>query len=95
MTEMDNLIILLNNAKIPYEIVTHSPTLTPMIIYPCKEKQVCDAICHKYSYGYEEGLLEMMGLIPDEVGDSVEGYLTAKEVFNRILNHYEKNKGGI
>ena len=45
-----------------------------------------DAICQKCSYGYEQGLLEIMGTIVDEekVGDTVEGYLTADDVIQRI-----------
>lgn len=45
-----------------------------------------DAICHRGSYGAENGLLEIMGDIVDEnaVGDRVEGWLTAAEVIERI-----------
>ena len=44
-----------------------------------------DAICHDYSYGHENDLLEIMGVIVSEdAGDSVEGYLTAAEVLERI-----------
>ena len=45
-----------------------------------------DAICHRGSYGVNEGLLEIMGDIVDEeaVGDRVEGWLTAEEVIERI-----------
>lgn len=45
-----------------------------------------DAICHHGSYGAEEGLLEIMGDIVDveAVGDSVEGWLTAEDVIERI-----------
>jgi hypothetical protein len=45
-----------------------------------------DAICHRGSYGCEDGLLEIMGSIVDEkrVGDCVEGYLMAADVIKRI-----------
>lgn len=45
-----------------------------------------DAICHYGSYGADKGLLEIMGNIVNEkeVGDSVEGWLTAEDVVNRI-----------
>lgn len=46
-----------------------------------------DVICHKGSYGYEKGLLETYGEIVsvgDNRGDSVEGWLTADEVIERI-----------
>ena len=46
---------------------------------------IWDAICHYGSYGYEEGLLEVMGeaLIGH---DDVEGYLTADDVIKMIEN---------
>ena len=45
-----------------------------------------DAICHRGSYGYEQGLLEIYGSIVDEDkdGDSVVGWLTADDVIKRI-----------
>ena len=46
----------------------------------------CDAICHDGSYGKEGGLLEIMGNLVDETKteDTVEGYLTAEDILNRI-----------
>jgi hypothetical protein len=46
----------------------------------------CDAICHDGSYGKFDGLLEIMGDLVDETktGDTVEGWLTAEEILNRI-----------
>lgn len=51
-----------------------------------EEHRLWDAICQYGSYGYEYGLLEIMGVIVDEaeVGDTVEGYLTAEDVIDRI-----------
>ena len=85
-TEMEKLHAHLCLADIPHDI-----TLcwgTPQIWYPSAEDPVCDVICHAGSYGYEEGLLEIMGLVDEDHGDDVEGYLTAREVLRRILNHY-------
>lgn len=48
-----------------------------------------DAICHKGSYGYESGLLEIMGDIVYESEreyDDVVGWLTAEDVIERIKN---------
>lgn len=42
-----------------------------------------DAICHWGSYGYEQGLLEIMGDI-SKTKDKVEGWLTADEVIRRM-----------
>lgn len=42
-----------------------------------------DVICHYGSYGYEEGLLELMGSLLVGHND-VEGYLTADDIIERI-----------
>lgn len=49
-------------------------------------KRSWDAVCHYGSYGYKEGLLEIMGSIVDEEkdGDEVVGWLTAQDVINRL-----------
>ena len=88
MNEMSKLIALLETAHVPYETRPHwSGTI--QIGYPNFENRVCDAVCFPGSYGYSEGLLEIMGLVDEEeVGDSVEGHLTATEVFQRIFKHY-------
>ena len=90
MTEMNKLMWLLENANIPYEIVYQDWTDSIQVWYPSKEDAVCDAICHHYSYGGKEGLLEIMGLLTDEEAeyDSVVGWLTAENVFTRIYRHY-------
>jgi len=49
-----------------------------------------DAICQSGSYGAEEGLLEIYGKIVRPCGDSVEGYLTAEDVIDRIEEVYGK-----
>ena len=49
-----------------------------------------DAICQRGSYGAEEGLLEIYGKIVRPCGDSVEGYLTAADVIERIEEVYGK-----
>ena len=44
-----------------------------------------DVICQYGSYGCEKGLLEAMGeRVVREGGDSVEGYLTADEIIERL-----------
>lgn len=77
---------LANN--IPFEIAELFGGLA--VYYPCAgEHCVSDAVCHDGSYGHHEGLLEIMGLVDEEeVGDSVEGYLTAEEVFMRWNEHW-------
>lgn len=55
---------------------------------------VMDAVENAGSYGHEKDLLEIMGLLtPEEADyDSVAGYLTAENVFNRIKKHWKRNK---
>ena len=87
MTEMEKLALLLTKSNIPFQVT--SCWESPQICYPSKANCICDAVCHSFSYGHEEGLLEIMGLVDEEeVGDTVEGWLTAEEVFNKILNHF-------
>ena len=52
----------------------------------------CSVIEHEFSYGHEEDLLEIMGLLTDEESKdgSVLGFLTAENVFKRIKNHWKK-----
>jgi hypothetical protein len=88
MTEMYVLINMLIKADIPFEVYPDVEG-TPQVWYPTREKCICDVICHRYSYGGREGKLEIMGLVDEaKIGDSVEGYLTANQVFERINNHY-------
>lgn len=56
-----------------------------IIVYKNGERS-WDAICNYGSYGYAEGLLEIMGDIVDieKDGDSVVGWLTAQDVINRL-----------
>ena len=58
------------------------------------EDCVMDAIQTSGSYGREQDLLEIMGLLTpeEEEHDSVAGYLTAEDVFERIKKHWEEHK---
>ena len=57
------------------------------------EEAEWDAICQRGSYGAEEGLLEIYGVIvPEFVGDTVEGFLTAQDVIERIERVYGKEE---
>ena len=54
------------------------------------EKRVCSAIQTNFSYGHEDDLIEIMGLLTEEEReeDSVKGWLAAEEVFKRIEKHW-------
>lgn len=87
--EIVKLSKMLDKEGIPHEDMQIFDGL--QVNYPNKKDCVCDAICHSFSYGHEEGLLEIMGLVDEDCGDDVQGYLTAKEVFKRIKKHFNKN----
>lgn len=56
-----------------------------LIVYDDEGTRLWDAICNRGSYGYEEGLLEIMGTLVDpKAGDDVEGFLRANEIIIRL-----------
>lgn len=61
------------------------------ITYPLGENWVCSVIEHVGSYGSNFDLLEIMGLLTREEAedDSVVGFLTAEDVYERISAHYK------
>lgn len=83
--EIERLTTMLDLTNIPYELTMDScGNEDNQIWYPNRDHAICDVICHKYSYGGEDGYLEMMGLSEND-DDDVEGWLTAEEVFFRIF----------
>lgn len=107
-TEFDKLVKMLDDAKIPYERDDDNPDHEYYILsgnspvkrikygkFPGKEIGcICSVICGYGTYGGDEGLLEIMGLLTpnEEENDDVAGWLSADDVFNRIKNHYDSNK---
>lgn len=91
-TEMYKLINYLVVAGIPFEV--QDCWDAPQVCYPSVDNRICDAVCHAFSYGHERGELEIMGLLTEEEErcDGVLGWLTAREVFNRIADDYFKVK---
>lgn len=85
--EMITLIDKLDAANIPYAVEMDAFGAIH-VMYPdnWEEGCKCSVICHRFSYGGSEGLLEIMGLTDSE--DNVEGWLTANDVFARIYTDY-------
>lgn len=94
---------MLDEAKIPYEFSNCGFPFKNFRIqgyqlcYPYSFQSengncICSVIEHYGSYGNEQDLLEIMGLLTEEENkaDSVKGYLTAEDVFARIKSHYEE-----
>ncbi|HIT08731.1 MAG TPA: hypothetical protein IAB55_06565 [Candidatus Merdivicinus faecavium] len=89
--EILRLDAMLTEKKIPHTCEKMSDGW--QIIYPEDgKKRVMDAIEHYGSYGAEQDLLEIMGLLtPEEKKrDNVLGYLTAEEVCARIEKHWKE-----
>ena len=95
---------LLEDAEIPFEyqegfgypeeVRKRCPDISEhyQICYPCfaEELRVLSAVEGFGTYGEQDDLIEIMGLLEPEEGDgTVVGYLTAENVFNRIKKHYE------
>lgn len=100
MQEFDKLINMLDKSGIPYErdddnfmMLAYGVPVGGIkrIKYPKKEDFICSVVYGHGTYGFESGKLEMMGLLTpeEEACDSVLGYLTARDVFDRIRKHYK------
>lgn len=86
LKEFNALEDMLTKAGIEYDREDKEPVMGIWDLHQLMSKDTCgdryvwDVICHKGSYGYEQGLLEMWG---KNMNDP-EGYLTAKECFEKI-----------
>ena len=86
---------MLEKAGIPFEMSSFFDGY--QIGYPSlkdDEYTVCSVIEHNGSYGRESDLLEIMGLLTDDEKkfDSVAGWLTANNVFDRINKHWKEKQ---
>lgn len=93
--EILRLAKMLEKAEIPYRL--HTIYDGWQVIYPdvdCPVDAVCDAVESFMSYGMEDDLLELKGLLTEEEekNDAVLGHLTAQDVFNRIEKHWKETE---
>ena len=93
MTQMEKLAEMLKKNYVPYAVTVNGLTKTPQILYPHDRNPIFSIICHEYSYGGKEGLLEIMDCRDDNLEE--EGFLTAQEVFDRIHADRAKALGRI
>lgn len=88
MNELDKLEVMLKANGIAYEKCRLNGGW--QICVPNRETKEWDVVCHPFSYGHEQGLLELMGdsmLTYDEDRyDSVVGYLEAEDVIYRYYH---------
>ena len=91
-TEIIKLHELLNDAGITHLFVFDPENVGFELGYVENGEVVCSACTHSFSYGHENGLIEIMGLLtPEELKrDEVAGWLTAEDVFQRIVNYIER-----
>lgn len=86
---VDKLAQLLDEANIPY---TRNPIWTGEQI---RVGELCDAICHEFSYGNESDLLEIQGALTEEElkekSNYILGCLTPEEVAKRFIYCYRNN----
>lgn len=102
LKEFRRLEYLLTNADIPFEeIITKPVGNLPteyyhlQICYPNQKYKISDVVIFRGSYGVDEGTLEMMGLVnQEEVGDTVQGHMTADEVFAIWKSDWERRVRG-
>lgn len=87
--EMEKLAAGLVQRGIPFSFNTYRGGLQ-IIVKNDIEKLLWDAVCNDISYGHEAGLLEIMGDklvdLNKTCGDTVEGFLTADEILERLDN---------
>lgn len=83
---------MLTEAGIPHE--TRQAFDGYQVFYPAQQGCIMDAVEHSWSYGHVQDLLEIMGLLTpeEEIGDKVRGYLTAKDIFNRVATHWRESQ---
>ena len=92
MSELDKLEQYLKDNQILYVRMDHDAEEPffidrhQIIVYDRNYARLWDAVCQQGSYGYEKGLLEVMGspVVRWNDGDDVCGYLTADDVIERL-----------
>jgi hypothetical protein len=87
ISEMERLMRLLDDACIPYEVVTRWDGY-PQLWYPYAGEafgDLTDVVCTPFTYGGRQGLLEIAGPLCRNDMDDVEGWLTGMDVFLRIF----------
>jgi len=91
--EILKLKVMLDEAGIPFICKNIYDGCQIVIQNKNNSQTLCDAVEHSYSYGSEVDRLEIQGAITleESKSDSVEGYLTAEEVFKRFKFCYDNN----
>lgn len=104
--EIFKLKVMLDDKKIPYEFLDrsmvinntlHKPFYQIIVYIPDKELEeevrLISVVEGYGTYGEKNDLLEIQGCLTkkEEKEDSVKGFLTAKNVYKRIVKNYFKD----
>ena len=89
MSELDKLEAYLKEHGYIFRRIDGDQEFMPrhqIVVYDKRGCRIWDAVCHYGSYGFERGLLEVMGkpVVLKSDGDAVVGWLTAQDVINRL-----------
>ena len=84
--EMDKLAAGLTEKGIPF---TYEPLFEGVQI----RCDGWDAVCNEFSYGGENGLIEIMGSIVQPDDEDVEGWMTAEEILSRLQPKESEDEG--
>ena len=91
LTEMQKLMVGLDLLGVSYEVKRQAIFNADQIYCENENGFIFDVVCHSYSYGGKDGLLEIMGLdLEETTGNSVKGFLNAKECLELILDYLVK-----
>lgn len=80
--EIEKLDKMLSEANANYDL-SNMYDGYQILLFDKDDNIIADAVCHGGSFEHDAGLLEIMGKGVKTIDDSVEGYLTARQVFNR------------
>jgi len=94
-TEIFKLKEKLDTIGLEHEFNDHSNTLVEyehyqIVLLDEKSNRIVSVVQGNYTYGSDDNKLEIMGLLTpeEEEYDSVVGWLSADEVYERIMNYY-------
>lgn len=87
MNQIDSYIEMLHTENINFEVINQIDFNTPQVyIYNSNNDLICDIVCNPISYGYKDGLLELL----DAKTNEVYGWLTAVQTLEKTKELIKK-----
>ena len=87
LTELDKLQKFLQENKYNFrrqDVFKEPYDIHQVVVYDENDIRQWDAVVHHGSFGAEKGLLEVMGSRVVRTDDTVEGWLTAQDIIDRL-----------